>query len=271
MSAADRIDLHVHTTFSDGEFSPLRTAEMALAAGLRAMAVTDHDTMEGLEGFTPPPGIEIIPGIERKAWWHDTELHILGYWGDWAWLKAHARADADRRARNAAIVEKLRADGIDISMEELLARKRGVVGRPHIGELLAEKGYFPNARIAFDEWLAEGKPYYAALNKTTVPDTAAELRAAGARVVLAHPYQYRFPAEELAELVRLCADSGFHGMEVYYSGYTPEASRALIRLAAGAGLTITGGSDFHGARRPERKLGLPEVPYALLEMLKEKE
>ena len=269
MGAADRIDLHVHTDFSDGEFSPLLTCELALAAGLRAMALTDHDTMEGLADLTPPSGIEIVPGIERKAWWHGRELHVLGYWCDWAYLKAHSRAEEDRMARNAAIIEKLRADGVDISMEELLARKKGVVGRPHIGELLAEKGYFPNARAAFDQWLGEGKPYYAALRRPTPEETAAELRAAGAKVVLAHPYQYRFPPEELAELVRFCADKGFHGVEVYYSGYTPEASRALIRLAAGAGLCVTGGSDFHGARRPERKLGAPEVPYALLEILKE--
>lgn len=269
MGAADRIDLHVHTDFSDGEFSPRRTAEMALAAGLRAMAVTDHDTMEGLADLTPPPGLEIVPGVERKAWWHDRELHVLGYWCDWAYLKAHSRAEAQRAARNAAIIERLRADGVDISLEELYAMKKGVVGRPHIGELLMRKGCFPTVQAAFDEWLAEGKPYYVPLIRPTVDETAAELRDAGAKVVLAHPYQYRFPPEELAELVRFCADRGFHGVEVYYSGYAPEASRALIRLAAGAGLCITGGSDFHGARRPERKLGVPEVPYALLEVLKE--
>lgn len=270
MGAADRIDLHVHTDFSDGEFSPLRTAALALEAGLRAMAITDHDTMEGLTGFTAPPGLEVVPGVERKAQWHDTDLHVLGYWGDWAYLKTHSRAAEYRMERNAAVIDKLRADGIDISMEELLALKKGTVGRPHIGELLANKGYFPSARAAFDEWLGEGKPYYVPLLRPTVPEAAAELRAAGAKVVLAHPYQYRFPEDELAELIRLCADCGFHGVEVYYSGYSPEASRALIRLAARAGLCVTGGSDFHGARRPERKLGEPPVPYALLEILKEK-
>ena len=270
MSAADHVDLHVHTDFSDGEFSPRRTAELALASGLRAMAITDHDTMEGLMGFTAPPGLEVVPGVERKAWWHDTELHVLGYWADWAYLKAHSRAEKEREARNAAIIEKLRADGVDVSLEELLAKKKGVVGRPHIGELLAEKGYFPDSRAAFDAWLGEGKPYYVPLIRPTVPDTAAELRASGAKVVLAHPYQYRFSADELAELIGLCADCGFHGVECYYSGYSPEASGSLIRLTVRAGLCVTGGSDFHGARRPERKLGEPPVPYALLEILKEK-
>ncbi|MBR4692647.1 MAG: PHP domain-containing protein [Oscillospiraceae bacterium] len=270
-TAGDRVDLHAHTDYSDGDLSPEGLAEMAVGAGLRALAVTDHDTMEGLAGLTPPPGLELVPGVERKADWEGIEIHVLGYDGDWEILRAFPHVEKDRNERNAAIVEKLRADGVDISLEELYARKKGVVGRPHIAALLAEKGYFPDLRAAFDGWLGEGAPYYVPITRQTVPEVAGELRAAGAKVVLAHPFQYTRDGERLRRLARLCADSGFHGMEVYYSGYTAADSALLRRLAESLDLCVTGGSDYHGAKRPERVLGQPEVPYALLAALREKE
>lgn len=271
MSKEDRIDLHTHTEFSDGDLSPRALLALAAEKGLRAVAITDHDTMEGLAGLTPPPGLELVPGIERKADWEGIEIHILGYYGDWEILRSFPHVEKDRNDRNAAIVSLLRASGVDISLEALYARKKGVVGRPHIAQLLVEKGYFPTVRQAFEDWLSEGCPYYVPIARQSVPEVASELRKAGAKVVLAHPLQYALDEERLLRLARLCADSGFHGMEVYYSGYAAPASEELRRLAERLGLCVTGGSDFHGKKRPERVLGGPQVPYALLAALREKE
>ncbi len=267
----DRIDLHCHTDYSDGELSPAQAAETALQAGLRALAITDHDTMEGFLTLGPVPGLELVPGIERKADWEGVELHILGYDGDWEVLRRFPQAEREREERNSAMVALLRSGGADISLEELKARKKGVIGRPHIARLLVEKGYFSSVRQAFDEWLSEGKPYYVPIARETPQEVASQLRASGAKVVLAHPLQYKLSEAGLRELVKLCAESGFHGMEVYYSGYTTAQSAALAALAEEFGLCLTGGSDFHGSKRPERVLGGVDVPYSLLEKLREKE
>lgn len=270
MTAANRADLHVHTEYSDGSLSPAEVVAAARAAGLRAVAITDHDTMEGLADLPEAPRIEVVPGIECKADWEGEEIHVLGYGADWALLRAHARFDLDREERNAAVIALLRAAGVDISLEELKARKKGVVGRPHIAALLVEKGRFPTVRAAFDEWLAEGRPFYAPIARQSVPELAAALRGAGAKVVLAHPLQYGFSDERLRRLVRACADSGFHGMETVYSGYAAAQSALLGELAASMGLCPTGGSDFHGPRRPDRVIGSAAVPYAWLEALRER-
>lgn len=267
----ERIDLHLHTDYSDGTHSPAEVVQMAKEAQLRAIAITDHDTMEGLEALGAVEGIELIPGIERKAVWEGTEIHILGYGADWEKLKTNARIIEQRNARNAAILELLRADGVPVSMEELCARKKGVVGRPHIAALLVEKGYFPTVRQAFDEWLGEGKRYYVPIERQTVGQVAAELRDAGAKVMLAHPQEYALSDIDLRRLLGLCVRSGFAGMEVWYSGYTAEYRAYLHDLAREFSLLPTGGSDYHGERRPERVIGGVDADYRLWEALKAKE
>ena len=266
-----RADLHCHTYYSDGELSPRAVVEEARRIGLRALAITDHDTMEGLQELTPVPGLEIVPGIERKAYWEGVEIHVLGFDCDWEVLRQNPRVQQDRNDRNRAMIDLLRADGVDVSIEELNAMKKGVTGRPHIAALLVKKGYFPTVGAAFDAWLGEGKPYYVPITWESVPELTAELRSAGGKIVLAHPYEYKLGEERLAELVKFCADSGFHGMEVWYSGYTPAQSAALLALAEKHDLCPTGGSDFHGSRRPDRVIGGAGAPYGLLRALREKE
>ena len=271
MKHMDRADLHCHTYYSDGELSPQAAAEEAARIGLRALAITDHDTMEGLGELRPVPGLEIVPGIERKAYWGDMEIHVLAYDCDWDILRRNPHVEYDRNQRNAAMIALLRADGVDVSMEELAAMKKGVVGRPHIASLLVKKGYFPTVGAAFDAWLGNGRPYYVPIARHPVPVLAEELRAAGGKVVLAHPYEYELGEEKLEALARHCADSGFHGIEVWYSGYTPAETAALLRLAKKLDLCPTGGSDYHGSRRPDRVIGGATAPYAMLAALREKE
>ena len=268
---AGRVDLHCHTWYSDGELSPRAAAEEAARVGLRALAITDHDTMEGLRELEGVPGPEIVPGIERKAYWEDVEIHVLGYDCDWEILRRSPHVERDRSERNTAIISLLRRDGVDVSLEELNTMKRGVVGRPHIASLLVKKGYFPTVREAFDRWLGEGKPYYVPIARQSIPELAEELRAAGGKIVLAHPLEYRLGGERLEALAKLCADSGFHGMEVWYSGYAPAQSASLLDLAEKLELCPTGGSDYHGSRRPERVIGGATAPYAMLKALREKE
>ena len=267
----NRIDLHLHTDYSDGTHTPEEVAKMAKAASLCAIAITDHDTMEGWEALGPVEGIEIIPGIERKAEWEGTEIHILGYDASWDILKAHANIIEQRNRRNAAVVKLLQADGVPISMAELAARKKGVIGRPHIAQLLVDKGYFPTVRKAFDEWLGEGQKYYVPLARQSVPAVAAELRDAGAKVVLAHPQEYDLSDSDLRLLLSLCKECGFSGMEVYYSGYTDEYIAYLLGLCREFDLLPTGGSDYHGERRPERIIGGVDATYELLEALRARE
>ena len=271
MNHSDRAALHCHSYYSDGELSPQAAAEEAGRVGLRALAITDHDTMKGLQELKGVPGLEIVPGIERKAYWEDIEIHVLGYDCDWETLRRNPHVERDRSERNAAMIALLRADGVDVSMEELNAMKKGVVGRPHIAALLVKKGYFPTVREAFDTWLGIGKPYYVPIARQPVEALAEELRAAGGKVVLAHPYEYELGEERLEALARLCADSGFHGMEAWYSGYTPAETEALLRLAKKLDLCPTGGSDYHGSQRPDRVIGGAASPYAMLEALREKE
>ncbi len=271
MMYGDRADLHCHTWYSDGELSPADVAAEAKRIGLRALAITDHDTMEALGELKDLQGIEIVPGIERKAEWEGIEIHVLGYDCDWEILRRDPHVEQDRAARNAAMIALLRADGVDVSMEELGAMKKGVVGRPHIAALLVRKGYFPTVREAFDAWLGEGRPYYVPIPRQSAQELAAELRGAGGKVVLAHPLEYKLDETRLGRLVRHCADAGFHGMEVWYSNYTAAESAALLALAEKAGLCPTGGSDFHGSRRPDRVIGGATVAYARLQALREKE
>ena len=271
MKTTGRIDLHCHTYYSDGELSPQALAEEAARIGLRAVAITDHDTMEGLAELTPIPGLEIVPGIERKAEWEGVEIHILGYDCDWEVLRRSPYLERDRNERNAALIEKLRADGIDVSMEELMSLKKGIVGRPHIALLLVQKGYFATVREAFDTWLGNGKPYFVPITRRKIPEVAEELHKAGGRIALAHPLQYEFSDDMLEALVKECAGGGFHGMEIYYSGYSEAQSAALGKLAARYGLCPTAGSDFHGSRRPDRVVGGATGPYSLLTALRAKE
>ena len=268
----ERIDLHVHTCFSDGSDTPEELFAKALQLGLKAVAITDHDCTDGLEA-APPAGLERINGVELNTQADGREVHVLGYFFDPAVLNIRERAERDRNERNSRILELLaQKEGIVITLEELRSRKPvGNLGRPHIADALARRGLFPDRFTAFAAWLDAGKPYYVPRRSFTPEEAAECIRGAGGKAVLAHPLQYQLSSEDLRALVRRCREAGFTGLEAYYSGYAPAEREMLCRLAADFGLCVTGGSDYHGPGRPSCPLGGAGVPYSLLEALRQAE
>lgn len=273
------IDLHLHTTHSDGSLTPAEVLKLASRAGVTAVAITDHDTTAGIPealraGATL--GIEVVPGVEISSRHGDNELHILGYFLDWQDPMLNERLAglrASRHTRNPRIIERLRALGLDITYEEVreLAGTESV-GRPHIARVLMNKGYVQSAKEAFDRFLAHGKPAYVPRELPDPPEAIAWIRAAHGIPVLAHPF---WAGEEAEGLVRLCERlkaAGLGAIEVYYSTHNPRQTADLLDIARRLDLLVTGGSDFHGITKPDIAVGIGRgdlsVPVALLESLK---
>lgn len=273
------IDLHAHTTASDGTFTPRELVAYAAEKGLAAVAITDHDTVEGAARSSELEaefGVEVVPGIEISAEYFGYGIHILGYFIDPA-SPAMARVldwvIGERERRNRQIIELMRADGVDVSAGALAERWPGaVIGRPHLAAALVENGLCASVQEGFDRFLSEGKKYYRP--RTYLPlDTAFEcIRSAGGKAVFAHPLQYGMRGSELLALTKRLVDAGCVGMECLYSGYSVEQSEYLRSIAKKFGLCVTGGSDFHGSRKPRLDLGSGAgelaVPYELLETLR---
>lgn len=271
------IDLHIHTTASDGSFPPAAVVSMAKDAGYAAIAITDHDNTRGLPEAMEAGtrlGVEVVPGIELSTDYHGMEVHILGYYIDPA---ADSLSDLletallHRKERNERICEVLRAAGIDVTMAELYEKFPGaVLGRPHIGQLMVEKGYVTDVKQAFREYMGKGARCY--VPKVNMPMERAidRILRAGGLPVLAHPYQYELGDMGLRTLIETAKDCGVVGMECFYSKYDGGQTDALLALAAEYGLAPTGGSDFHGASKPNIQIGTTKAPYRCLEGLKEK-
>ncbi len=267
------IDLHLHTTASDGTYTPAQAVELARELGLAAVAVTDHDTAAGYAEAARAGaalGIEVVPGIEISTKF-GRAVHILGYYIDPEAESLKAVSDwlvRDRDQRNRKMAELMAADGLPVDYDQMRRRFGAVIGRPHFAELLVELGLAENMQDAFDRYVEKGRKYY--LPRTILPiERAIEIiRQAGGQPVLAHPFQYRLDDGGLRELIEHCLDQGLKGMECRYSGYGPEQTAYLERLAGEYGLVKTGGSDFHGAVKPQISLGGAHVPYAFLAELK---
>ena len=272
-----KIDLHVHTTASDGTSTPAQAVALAKELGLTAIAITDHDTAAGYAEAARAGealGVEVVPGIEISTKF-GRAVHILGYYID---PKSDSLAEVsawlvqDRDERNRKIAEAMAADGLPVSYEEMKRRFGSVIGRPHFAELLMELGYARNMQDAFDRYIEKGQKYY--FHRTILPiDRALEIILnAGGIPVLAHPFQYKLDDSGLRELIEYCLARGLEGMECRYSGYSREQSGYLEALAEEYGLIKTGGSDFHGQAKPHIHLGSGtgelHVPYEFLEQLK---
>lgn len=277
MKTMREIDLHVHTTASDGTLSPAQAVKLAADTGLRAIAITDHDTAHGYEEAAAAGaglGLEIVPGIEISTKFTGA-VHILGYYIDPAAPALRTVLDwivEDRDKRNRKMAELMAADGIPVSYDGMLERFGDVIGRPHFARLLIELGYARDMQDAFDRYVEKGRKYY--LPREILPiDRAIEIiLSAGGIPVLAHPFQYRLEESELRRLIEYCLERSLRGMECRYTGYDGERVSYLERLAGEYGLIKTGGSDFHGANKPHIALGSGtgelEVPYEFLQALR---
>lgn len=275
-----RLDLHLHTTHSDGSCTPSEVVNMAHLAGVTALAITDHDITTGIaEAFTAGQqcGIEIIPGVEISSLAGNSELHILGYFLDWQDFDLLERLKIlreDRHRRNPRIIERLQALGIDIMYDEVRALAgTDSIGRPHIARVLMDKHVVASAKEAFDRFLAEGKPAYVPRELPSPVEAIQWIKAAGGLAVLAHPTWVKLEGHPLIDLVRQLKADGLDGVEVYYSTHAARQTREYLSLAQQLGLLVTGGSDFHGLTKPDIEVGIGKgtlhIPTSLLPKMKE--
>jgi predicted metal-dependent phosphoesterase TrpH len=282
------IDLHAHTTASDGDQSPVQLVERAKEKGLAAIAVTDHDTTDGVTEAVEAGrrlGVEVVPGIELSAQIDHGQCHILGLNIDphHDGLLSRLRDIQYKRInRNRLMVDKLNAlpeftgRGLHISMEELEQAAGGdIIARPHFARVMIQKGIVSSVQEAFDEYLAEGRPGNAQKEKVTPEEAIDLIHRAGGAAFLAHPNNLKRETPEETELyiLRLKAE-GMDGIEARYNLHTPEDNARYLELAARHGLLTSGGSDFHGPTvKPKVFLGDVEngspAPYGLLTALRE--
>ena len=269
------IDLHIHTTASDGTDSPAEVVRRASEMGLRAIAITDHDTVNGYaEAFSAglDHGLEVVPGIEVSTK-YGVAVHILGYYIE-NLVPLLAGVVNDRDRRNEKVAALMAADGLPVTYAAMKQRFGTVIGRPHFGELLIELGLAADMTDAFARFVGKGQRYYVPRTTIDIDSSVEAIVASGGVPVLAHPFQYKKNDAELRELIERCMDHGLRGMECRYSGYTPEQSDYLEALAEEYGLLKTGGSDYHGGHKPHIALGSGidgnlDVPYEWLTQLKE--
>jgi predicted metal-dependent phosphoesterase TrpH len=274
------IDLHVHSTASDGSYPPAEVVRQAKAGGLTAMALTDHDTVDGLpEAMAAGEtlGLEVIPGVEISAQFPGGTMHILGLYVDYHNGLLDQRLAVLKQARidrNPQIIAKLNALGIPITMarvEEISGG--GQVGRPHIARALQEAGAVTSIQQAFDLYLKKGGKAYAGKFRFPPDQALTMIREAKGIPVLAHPFTLNLgSAYALKNLVVQLQGQGLAGLEVFYSEHTPEQQAHYLKLAQELNLLITGGSDYHGLNKPEITLGsMPcqdRLTYNLVEALK---
>ncbi len=258
-----RIDLHVHTTHSDGSFSTREVMAFAKQAGLTALAITDHDIVEAIPEATAigqELGIEVVPGVEISSRLGESELHILGYFLNWTDPILAQRLSSlrdSRHLRNPKIVQRLNDLGIPITYEEVRALAgTESVGRPHIARLLMEKKFVTSAKEAFDRYLANGRPAFVDRELPLPAEAVRWIREAGGVPVLAHPTWVRTSADGLRGLVRDLKAAGLGGIEVHYSTHTPSQTTEYLDLAKQCDLLVTGGSDFHGVTKPDIEVGI---------------
>ena len=258
------IDLHTHTTFSDGSLTPTELVEEAAALGLTAVAVTDHDTVDGLpEALAAGErlGIRVVPGVEINLEHERVTMDVLGYFLDGLptdELKAElAELRVYRDERNARIVERLAELGYVLDTDDLAAAaENGAVGRPHIGEALVRRGYASSIRDAFERFLRRGAPAWVDRRRLSLGAAMRLLRASGALPVLAHPGIIRADAAGLDHIVRDAAKLGLTGIECYYPLHDATTVAFCVSLARKYALVPTGGSDYHGTVKPDAHLGV---------------
>jgi predicted metal-dependent phosphoesterase TrpH len=256
------IDLHAHSTVSDGSDTPEELVDLAVKAGLSALALTDHDRQDGIlpaRKAAAAAGIELVAGTEISCQ-HSGTMHMLVYFlepGEGPLQDELVRLQVARDTRNERMVARLAELGLPVSREELDAEAGGSgAGRPHVAAILVRKGVASSVQDAFDRYLAKGRPAYMEKERLE-PIVAIELSLeSGALAVLAHPLSLGLSPGELEATVRELAHAGLAGLEAIYGRYSREERADLAVMAAHAGLAITGGSDHHGSYKPDLKVGV---------------
>jgi len=273
-----RVDLHLHTTVSDGALRPEELVRAASIAGIQVMAVTDHDSVDGIrdaERAASDLSIQVIPGIEVSASLDGDDVHVLGYFldpDDRVLREALSRLQEGRVAQARSVVERLAELGWPLDWDRVMAiAQGGSIGRPHIARALIERGYVGSVDEAFSRFLRRGGPGYVEGQKLLPQEAVSLIKEAGGVPSLAHPIivgasDYRL---DLDRLLPVMVEAGLEGIEAYYKGYTPEVTAFLFGLASRYRLVPTGGSDFHGGGVvADAELGAVEVPWETVERLR---
>lgn len=280
------VDLHVHSTESDGTFTPEQVVIAAKEAGLSAFALTDHDTASGVAKASPVAlecGIELIPGIELSTQYEiptakkqSKEVHIVGLYIDPANPELLSRTKEFREcrdSRNAKMVTALQQEGFDITMEKLIAdNPDSVITRANIARYLYQHGMIKTVSEAFDKYIGDGCKCYVGRFKVTPMEAVELIHAAGGIAILAHPLLYHMSTVTLQRLIDDLKAVGLDGIEAIYSTYTTGEEQFVKKLARENNLLISGGSDFHGENKPSIHLGTGRghlyVPYSVLDDIK---
>lgn len=279
------IDLHVHSNVSDGTFSPTQVVERAVENNLSAIALTDHDTINGIseaiyaskmyKGTTKE--IEIIPGIELSAAYHNKDIHILGLFIDYTnslLCDTLKNVSEERNNRNEKMAKNLSDAGIYVDLQEMKkTEKNAVLTRAHFAKYLFEHGYAKTMQEAYHQYLGADGPYYVTRKYLTPQEAIQLIINANGLPILAHPVLYHFNQKDLDLLISTLKADGLVGIEAIYSSNTNEEENKMRTLAHRHKLLITGGSDFHGANKPSLDIGKGKgnlkIPYSILEELKQ--
>lgn len=275
------IDLHAHTTASDGSLSPCELVSKAREIGLSALGITDHDTIAGWSEAMEAGaqmGVEIAPGVELSVSYEGGRFHLLAYYiePDSEIIQILTRIQAARANRNGEILDNLRSLGLPLEEAEVRSfsgSPDGQLGRPHFAQAMVARGYVSSTQEAFDLYLADGKPAYATKAVLTPQDAIKGIREAGGVSVWAHPpLNRKFSLDELAERAAQWRAWGLDGLETFYSKYSPEEAEWARRVCSELDLIESGGSDFHGRSKPTVFLGHSQmgaaVPDSVLQNLK---
>ncbi|MCM1286749.1 MAG: PHP domain-containing protein [Clostridium sp.] len=273
------IDLHVHSNASDGSFTPSQVADLALDAGLRAIALTDHDTIDGISeimNYTKDKPLEVVPGIELSCYYQNREVHILGFYVDYENPDLNRELSflkEAREGRNIKMIELMQKDGLPITMEKLLhGNPDSVITRAHFARVLVEEGICKDKEVAFRKYIGIGCKYYLPKPQVTCETAMHILTTYSKAAFLAHPLLYHLGYRQIEELLVYLKGLGLKGLEAYHSSNNAYESDKLRQIAQTLDLCISGGSDFHGIIKPNIQLGVGRgnmrIPYRLLEHIK---